>query len=116
LKKSTKAALLSMLVFPGAGHFYLKKYIPGMLLSIGAAAATYYIVSIAVQTALEVVEKIQAGGIPLETGAIMALVSQQSFAGENATNIATITLTTLWVIGILDSFRGGRKFEKKSKK
>ena len=112
MKKSTKAALLSMLVFPGVGHLYLKKYILGLLLSIGAATATYFIVSSAVQTALEVVENIQGGGIPLEVGSITELVSQQSRASEDSTNIAMIALFTFWVIGILDSFRVGHMLEK----
>ncbi len=101
-----------MLVFPGVGHLYLKKFILGLLLSIGAATATYFIVSNAVQTALEVVEKIQGGSIPLEVGTITELVSQQSGAGEYSTNIAMIALFTFWVIGILDSLRVGRMLEK----
>jgi hypothetical protein len=32
MNKSTKAALLSTFVFPGAGHLYLKKYIPAAVL------------------------------------------------------------------------------------
>jgi len=112
LKKLTKATLLSMLVFPGVGHLYLKKYVLGMLLSIGAATATYFIVSSAVQTALEVAEKIQGGSIPMEVGTITELVSQKSSAGESSTNNALIALFTFWVIGILDSFRVGRILEK----
>ena len=112
MKKSTKAALFSMLVFPGVGHLYLKKYVLGLLLSIGAATATYFIVSSAVQTALEVVENIQGGSIPLEVGTITELVSQQSRASEDSTNIAMIALFTFWVIGILDSFRVGHMLEK----
>ena len=101
-----------MLVFPGVGHLYLKKYVFGLLLSIGAATATYFIVSSAVQTALEVVENIQGGSIPLEVGTITELVSQQSRASEDSTNIAMIVLFTFWVSGILDSFRVGRILEK----
>jgi len=101
-----------MLVFPGVGHLYLKKYVLGMLLSIGAATATYFIVSSAVQTALEVAEKIQGGSIPMEVGTITELVSQKSSAGESSTNNALIALFTFWVIGILDSFRVGRILEK----
>jgi hypothetical protein len=112
LKKSVKAALLSILVFPGMGHLYLKKYILALSLSIGAATATYFIVSSAVQTALEVLEKIQGGNIPLEVSTITELVSQQSRIGEYSTDIPMIALFTFWVIGILDSFRVGCMLEK----
>lgn len=101
-----------MLIFPGVGHFYLKKYVLGLLLSIGAATATYFIVSSAVQTALEVVVKIEGGSIPLEVGTITELVSQQSHASEYSTNIAMIALFTFWIIGMLDSFRVGHMLEK----
>lgn len=101
-----------MLVFPGVGHLYLKKYVLGLLLSIAAATATYLIVSSAVQTALEVVENIQGGSIPLEVGAITDLVSQQSRTSEDSTNIAMFALFTFWVIGILDSFRVGHMLER----
>ena len=101
-----------MLVFPGLEHLYLKKLSLGLLLSIGAATATYFMVSSAVQTALEVVEIMQDGSVPMEADAITALVSEQSQASEYSTNIAMMMLFTFWVIGILDSFRVGRILEK----
>jgi hypothetical protein len=100
-----------MLVFPGVGHLYLKKYVPGLLLSIGAATATYFIVSSAVQAALEILENIHGGSISLETGSITELVTQQLHASEEPTNIAMIALFAFWIIGILDSFRVGRMLE-----
>lgn len=112
MKKPMKAVLLSMLVFPGAGHLYVKKYVLGLLLSIGAAVATYFIVANVVQTALEVVANIQGGSIPPELGTIMELVSQQSRASEGSTNIAMIALFTFWVIGIFDLVRVRHMLEK----
>jgi hypothetical protein len=112
MKRSTKAALLSGLVFPGIGHIYLKLYVHGTILLVGAASAIYFILYVAVNTALEVVEKIQSGGIPLTAEAITELVSQQSSGSEESTNIATIALLICWVIGIADSYRQGRAQEK----
>lgn len=105
MKRSTKAVFLSGFVFPGIGHLYLKRYVRGILLSGGAAAAIYFIVSSAVNTALEVAEKIQSGGVPLDVAAITNLVSQQSPGSEQSLNIATIVLVALWLIGIVDSYR-----------
>jgi uncharacterized membrane protein len=90
----------------------LKLYGYGIILLLGAASAIYFIVYVAVNTALEVVEKIQSGGIPLTTEAITELVSQQSSGSEESTNIATIALLICWVIGIADSYRQGRAQEK----
>jgi hypothetical protein len=46
---------------------YLKRYVHGIILSVGAASASYFIVSVVVTTALEVAEKIQSesGGVAL---------------------------------------------------
>jgi hypothetical protein len=112
VNKSTKAVLLSGLVFPGIGHVYLKRYVHGVILSVGAASAAYFIVSVAVSTALEVAEKIQSSGVALDMGAIIDLVSQQSSGSEHSTNIAMIALVTCWVIGIADSYRQGRAQDK----
>lgn len=112
MKISTKAALLSGLVFPGLGHMYLKRYIHGVILSLGAASAIYFIVSVVVTTALEVSEKIQGGNVPLDMGAITDLVSQQLSGAERSMNVVMIGLVVIWVIGVADSYRQGRAIEK----
>ena len=57
MKKSTKAVLLSGLVFPGLGHLYLKRWLEGILLTGVAAYAAYLIVSITLGIALDIVQK-----------------------------------------------------------
>lgn len=110
MKKSTKAALLSGLLFPGLGHLYLKRYIQGILLFSISATAIYFIISIAVNAALEVVEKIQSNsaGTALDMATITDLVSQQSSGTEQSVNIATAVLVVCWITGIVDSYRQGR--------
>ena len=60
MKKSTKAALLSAFVFPGAGHMYLKRYIPGVVLVGASLVSIYYMISKTVESALQIFEKIQS--------------------------------------------------------
>jgi TM2 domain-containing membrane protein YozV len=116
MKKSIKAALLSGLLFPGIGHFYLKRYIHGIVLFSGAAYAIYFIVSVVVTAALQVSEKIQIGGVPLDVAAISDLVSQKVSGAEQSTNVAMIALVALWVISIADSYRQGRALDKVEEK
>jgi len=111
LKSSTKAALLSCFVFPGAGHWYLKRYMLALMLFFGAAAAVYFIASSAFDTALKVAEQIQSGGIPLDVQSIAELVSQQTRTSVESTNSAFIALIALWFIGIFDSYRVGRAID-----
>jgi len=109
VNKSTKAALLSALVFPGVGHIYLKKYKTGVLLAGASFAAVYYLIAKAVEGALEISEKIQSSNVQLDIEAITKLVSQQSSGGDaQMLNIVTTAFVICWLIGIVDSYRVGR--------
>jgi uncharacterized membrane protein len=112
VKRSTKAALLSGLVFPGVGHLYLKRWIAGLLLFGVAAFATYYIGSVVMETVSIVVQKIESGAVASDIDAITALVAQQSSGTAQATNSAEIVWLVCWVIGIVGSYWQGRAQDK----
>jgi hypothetical protein len=114
MRRSTKAALLSGLVFPGMGHLYLRQYVRGILFAGGAGALLYFIVSVAMSTAFDVMGKIQSGDVPQDVESISELVSKQLQGEEESTNIASMALIALWVIGIADSYREGRAREQTS--
>jgi len=111
MRRSTKAALLSGLVFPGMGHLYLRQYVRGALFAGVAGVLLYFITSVAMSVAVDVMEKIQSGDVPLNVESISELVSKQSQGNEESTNIATMAMIALWVIGIADSYREGRAQE-----
>ena len=109
MKKPAKAALLSAFVFPGAGHFFLKRHIAGAILAGAAFAALYVLVSNAVDRALEIVDKIQRGEVQPDIAVITELVSKQPTGTEaQLINIATAILIIAWLIGVVDSYRVGR--------
>lgn len=104
-----KAALLSAFVFPGVGHVYLKRYIPGGLLAGTAFIALYFLISEMVERALQIVDKIQNGEIQPDVAVITELVSKQPMGNEaQLMSIATAVLIIAWLIGIVDSYRAGR--------
>ena len=107
MKNSTKAVLLSALVFPGAGHVFLKKYLSGGVLIVFSFIAISYLISKATENALKVVEKIQTGDIPLDIQAITDLISTQSTGTTDIQllDIATTVFIFCWIIGIIDSYR-----------
>lgn len=111
MKRSTKAVLLSALVFPGSGHFYLKRWAEGILLSTVAAVALYLITSVVWQTAMEIAGQIQSGAIASDAHTISALVEERLLATDGKTNLATIALGASWVLGIIGSFWQGRRTE-----
>jgi len=104
-----KAALLSAFIFPGAGHFFLKKYIRAALLACTASLMLYWIITAAVERALDIVEQIQRGEVAADVATIAELVSRQSMGADaQFLNIATAVLLVAWLAGIVDSHRLGR--------
>ncbi len=65
------------------------------------------------QRALTIVDRINSGDMPVDTGAIAEMVSN-STSGANSfiENIAVIVLGACWLIGIIDSYRVGVAQEK----
>jgi len=108
MKKSIKAALLSALILPGAGHFFLKKPIIGCVLSVIAFAGLYSIVAATITKSLIIAEQIQNSNPPLSLTEVSELVSQQIMHSEvQQMNMALTALLIVWVVGIVDSFRLG---------
>ncbi len=113
MNRPMKAALLSAFVFPGVGHFLLKKYIRGAVLAGTAFAGRYFLIAKTVETALQITEKIQSGEVQLDATIITELVSKQAMGTEaQLLNIAAAVLFISWLIGIVDSYRVGRAQDK----
>ena len=106
MKNQTKAALLSAFIYPGAGHFFLKKYIQSVILAGITSSAVYYLVSKSVEKALQIVEKIENGEIPPDVATITELISKQSMGADaQSLDTATLIIGVCWLIGIIDSYR-----------
>jgi len=109
VKKPTKAALLSGLVFPGLGHFFLKKRIAGAILFGTALTSLYFLMARSVTAALRITEQIQSGEVDLNNTTITDLIATQSSTGDGQLlEFATAVLVVSWLIGIFDSYRVGR--------
>jgi len=109
MKKSTKAVLLSALVFPGTGHLYLKKHLFGTLLISSALIALYYLVTMMVEKAQHIVELILSGEVRPDIASVTELVTKSPTGSEGQLlNIATAVLIIAWLVGIFDSYRVGR--------
>ncbi len=101
-----KAALLSALVYPGAGHLMLKKYVMSAVFFIAFSIPLYIIVSEIFKKTEQIVAEIQNGEVPLNISSIFASLSSSSLMGE--LNIMTNVLVVVWIISIIDSYRVGR--------
>ena len=112
MKESTKSTLWSVFIFPGAGHFYLKKWLAGTVSAIIASAALVVILAGVIERANRIAEKIMLGEVPLDIGIIMDLVSRQTAQGDTTLDTAMYTLIAVWIIAALDAFRLGRAMDK----
>jgi hypothetical protein len=109
MRKPLKAALFSALLFPGSGHFFLKKHVRGTLLAGVSIVCVYALLSTAVEMAQEISVKIQSGEIPFDVTRITEEVSKQTASsGTQLADISTYLLAICWLVGIVDSFRVGR--------
>ncbi len=112
---STKAALLSGLIFPGIGHIVLRQYLRGSILMLAALVATSAIVKIAFRRAQAIVDRVVSGEIPLETGAISELVAgSPNNSDDLISSISVIVFFACWLIGIIDSYRVGAALEERN--
>ena len=115
MKNSTKALLLSALVFPGAGHYSLKKHLHSAIIASSALLCLYIILSILIDKAQLIAKQIQSGEITLDVEAISAELHNHAFSGDiQQINIALAILIFIWLFSIIDSYRLGLKTDKKN--
>lgn len=109
MKTSTKAVLLSALVFPGLGHLVVKSYWRAAFLIFASLVAMYFMVAVAAERAMTVVDQIYSGQVPADVAAISEIVANSSTgAGDSTANTALFVLFACWLIGIIDSCRLGK--------
>lgn len=81
-----------------------------------ALVALSVVVNGIMQRALTIVDRINSGDIPVDTGAIAEMVSNSTGGGDILLeNIALVVLGICWLIGIIDSYRLGVAQERNAK-
>ncbi|MEJ2532302.1 MAG: hypothetical protein P8Y92_10925 [Halioglobus sp.] len=109
MDKATKAALLSALIFPGVGHFYLGLYRRGTALALAAAVSLYFAVVNALEVARAVLQQIEAGQLPPDLLTLtQSVMAQMQHLGPSI-RIASLAFLACWVIGILDAHRAAER-------
>jgi hypothetical protein len=113
MSKSLKAVLFSAFVFPGSGHLYLKKPIQGSLLVVVSIACITILLSLALEKAQQISDKILSGEIPLDVTRITEeITSHAATGGTQWADISTYLLLICWLVSIVDSYRLGRLKDK----
>lgn len=102
MKPSTRAALLSALLFPGLGQaLVLKRPKRALCFIVPALLAMLWLLRAAYTAASQVVDQITAGTLPLDP----VLIQQQIEATNTGPggNIAAAVLLVAWLGSILDA-------------
>ncbi len=114
MSKTRKSVLLSALVFPGAGQYYLKRYRTAGLLIITSLASVYVIVAEAVKQARIILKELESSGYAISPEKITELSTQAANnANTTETSVAWILIIICWLLGIIDAYRSGKQADKK---
>ncbi|WNO60218.1 DUF6677 family protein [Rheinheimera sp. MMS21-TC3] len=114
MNKSVKALLLSAFLYPGAGHFFLKKYVMSAIFVVAFSIPLLFIFSSIISKAQQIAEQLSSGQIPFDSAAIVAAATDATtelVSKELSFNLYMLII--IWVIAIIDAYRLGSKEMKK---
>ena len=108
MNRAPAAALLSALVFPGVGHFYLRRPRRAWLFLVPALiAAVIWFGDVATQVST-ILDQVTSGALAPDPVAIAAKLEQQG-GGSTLVPRAEIVFGVCWVGAIIDAFVIGRR-------
>lgn len=110
MKNTLKGVLLSALVFPGLGQMALKSYRRGAWLMVTVAVALVVMISVAVKQARMLFHQMEAEGGVIDMAAITDAVDRVANTTDSVIiNGAFLLIVLLWLFGVVDAFRTGRR-------
>ena len=108
MKKTTLTPLLSLLVFPGVGHLYLKKYAIGLGLII---SFSYLLISLIVEireSTKDIIDGILTGDIPMDIPLISKMLADNQSLNSSL-SIISYLLLFIWLFSAYDAYRISKK-------
>lgn len=108
MKPTIKAALMSALLFPGLGHFALKRGKRGCLFLVPCALAVLYVLRQVLALVSTLSDQVAAGTLPLD----VQVLSDRVDAAVNALpgmNVALLICVLCWAGSIADALWLGRR-------
>ncbi|OUR86174.1 hypothetical protein A9Q77_00175 [Marinomonas sp. 42_23_T18] len=113
MKRATKAALLSALVFPGAGYFAVsktKQALTFILLTLTGLSAIIYD---SIYKAQIIAQKVTSGSLSLDANIIREeILKTQGVISPAIITAITFGIGALWIVAIIDGYRIGKSQDK----
>ena len=104
LSKRHLALLLSALVFPGSGHFVLKRKARGCLFLVPALIALVIVLRQIMARLDQLMAQIDSGALPLDVQLIAEKVDALSANDGPAMTVAVGVLVACWIGSLVDTF------------
>ncbi|MBW2675380.1 MAG: hypothetical protein JRD89_18545 [Deltaproteobacteria bacterium] len=112
MKPSTRAALLSGLVFPGTGQIHLKRFRRGITIMVCVVAGIGAIVWAAIVRALAILEQLQSQSARVDMDTISNLALTSSAEMSPYGNLILVFIVCCWLFAIVDAYRIGKGMER----
>jgi len=110
MQASTKAALISALIFPGLGHLALqpRRGKRGLLFLAPAAVAVFYLIGNVLRLTDQLLAELNSGKLPFDPIAITERI-HASGIDNPLTNLASLVCLLCWIGAIADALWLGRR-------
>lgn len=115
MDRSVVALLLSGLVFPGAGQFYLGRRARACLFMVPALVAAIYFFKQVVDSASLLVDEVLRGALPADPLLIAERLHQQGETASPLMNVAAAVMLVCWLASVADAWLLGRAIARGAK-
>ena len=103
------AALMSALIFPGAGQFFLKRRLRALAFIVPALLSAAYFLRQAMAGASVLVDEVMRGTLAPDPLQIAAELERQGSVSTPAMNLAALIMLGCWLASIADAWLLGRR-------
>lgn len=108
MNRAAAAALLSALVFPGVGHFYLRRPRRAWLFLVPALVAAVIWFGDVTSQVSAILDQVASGAIAPDPVAIAAKLEKEG-GGSSLVSLASIVFVVCWIGAIVDCFLIARR-------
>lgn len=108
MKPTSKAALVSALIFPGLGHLVLKRPLRGCLFIVPALLAIGFLLRTTLELANQLVDEINSGKLAIDPFRIIERIHAAG-VDNPATNAASLVILLCWAGSVADAYWLGRQ-------
>jgi TM2 domain-containing membrane protein YozV len=117
MKISYKAALLSALIFPGVGQFYLKRHWRGLFIMLFVFTGLGYMIRSATIAALSVLDdavlKLQNGTTNLQE--LKSIAGSKMSIADPFYDAVFYLIVCFWIFAVIDAYVIGKERESQNK-